>query len=38
MGVIVGVAKETRWICAVDRDARVLFSHAVASDPAAIDG
>ena len=38
MDVFIGidVAKEVHWACAMDRDARVLFSHAVANDPAAI--
>ena len=38
MDVFIGidVAKEVHWACAMDRDARVLFSHAVDNDPAAI--
>lgn len=38
MDVFIGidVAKEVHWACAVDRNARVLFSHAVDNDPAAI--
>jgi Transposase IS116/IS110/IS902 family./Transposase. len=38
MDVFIGidVAKEVHWACAMDRNARVLFSHAVENDPAAI--
>lgn len=38
MDVFIGidVAKEVHWACAMDRNARVLFSHAVDNDPAAI--
>ena len=38
MDVFIGidVAKEVHWACAMDRDARVLFSQAVDNDPAAI--
>lgn len=38
MDVFIGidVAKEVHWACAMDRDARVLFSHAVDNDRAAI--
>lgn len=38
MDVFIGidVAKEVHWACAMDRDARVLFGHAVDNDPAAI--
>ena len=38
MDVFIGidVAKEVHWACAMDRNARVLFSHAVDKDPAAI--
>lgn len=38
MDVFIGidVAKEVHWACAMDRNARVLFSHAVGNDPAAI--
>jgi len=38
MDVFIGidVAKEVHWACAMDRNARVLFSHAVNNDPAAI--
>lgn len=38
--VFVGVdaAKEVHWACAIDRDARVLFSRAVANEPACIAG
>lgn len=38
MDVFIGidVAKEVHWACALDRNARVLFSHAVGNDPAAI--
>jgi transposase len=38
MDVFIGidVAKEVHWACAIDRHARVLFSHAVDNDPAAI--
>ena len=38
MEVFIGidVAKEVHWACAMDRNARVLFSHAVDNDPAAI--
>ena len=38
MVVFIGIdmAKEVHWACAMDRDARVLFSHAVDNDPAAI--
>ena len=40
MDVFVGidVAREVHWACAMDRDARVLFSHAVDNDPAVIGG
>jgi transposase len=38
MDVFIGidVAKEVHWACAMDGNARVLFSHAVENDPAAI--
>jgi transposase len=38
MDVFIGidVAREVHWVCAMDRDARVLFSHAVDNDPSAI--
>ena len=38
MDVFIGidVAKEVHWACAMDRNARVLFSHAVDNDPVAI--
>lgn len=38
MDVFIGVdvAREVHWICAMDRNAHVLFSHAVENDPAAI--
>jgi len=38
MDVFIGidVAKEVHWACAMDRNARVLFSQAVDNDPAAI--
>jgi transposase len=38
MDVFIGidVAKEVHWACAMDRNARVLFSQAVGNDPAAI--
>ncbi|MDO9524113.1 MAG: transposase [Gemmobacter sp.] len=38
MDVSIGidVAKKVHWACAMDRNARVLFSHAVDNDPAAI--
>ncbi len=38
MGVFIGidVAKEVHWACAIDHNARVLFSHAVDNDPTAI--
>lgn len=38
MDVFIGidVAKEVHWACAMDGNARVLFSHAVDNDPAAI--
>lgn len=38
MDVFIGidVAKEVHWVCAIDRNARVLFSHAVDNDPTAI--
>jgi len=38
MDVFIGidVAKEVHWACAMDRNARGLFSHAVDNDPAAI--
>lgn len=38
MDVFIGidVAKEVHWACAIDRNARVLFSQAVDNDPAAI--
>ncbi|MBL4556590.1 MAG: transposase [Rhodobacteraceae bacterium] len=32
----IDVAKEVHWACAMDRNARVLFSQAVGNDPAAI--
>ncbi|MBL4556615.1 MAG: IS110 family transposase [Rhodobacteraceae bacterium] len=37
-GCLIGidVAKEVHWACAMDRNARVLFSQAVGNDPAAI--
>ncbi len=40
MEVFVGVdaAKDVHWACAVDRDARALFSRAVANDPDGIAG
>jgi hypothetical protein len=38
MDVFIGIdeAKEVHWACTMDRDARVLFSHAVDNDPAAL--